>query len=178
MSVKVGAYFGGISAVSHCVSVSSVSTMTRPIGSIWDAPTAFSTSHRVTNCRLPTIYAVMYDYYMALRTKVTHPLPGKPRTVSVTLDRDMAYATMRNVPRGPRRVQETPESLALDAAVHDFHRDEERLKRSHARVIEAAVAAVRKGMPKAEAARRIGYSREYFTRLFNEIEAAEKTAAG
>lgn len=52
-SVNVGAYVGGISAVSHRVSVSSVSMMTRPIGSSRDVPTAFSTSHLVTTSRLP-----------------------------------------------------------------------------------------------------------------------------
>lgn len=82
--------------------------------------------------------------------------------------RDPACVTIRNMPRSPRKVVETPESKALDAVVHDFNQTEERLNELRGQLKQAAIAAVRAGMSKAEAARRTGYSREYVSRFVDE----------
>jgi CRP-like cAMP-binding protein len=80
---------------------------------------------------------------------------------------------MRSVPRPKRRVDETPEAQALDATAREFHRVEERLEALREQLRRDAIAAVRAGMSRAEAARRSGYTREYVSRLVTEAAARD-----
>lgn len=80
---------------------------------------------------------------------------------------------MRTMPRPIRRVQETPESRTLDATAREYNRLEGRLLELRDQLKRDAIAAVRAGMSKAEAARRSGYTREYISRLVAEAEQAE-----
>lgn len=75
---------------------------------------------------------------------------------------------MRTMPRPIRRVEETPESRALDATAREYNQVEARLVKLRGRLQRDVVAAVRAGMSKAEAARRAGYSREYVSRLVSD----------
>lgn len=84
--------------------------------------------------------------------------------------RDTRRARMRTMPRPIRRVEETPESRALDTTAREFNRVEARLVELRERLKQDVVAAVKAGMSKAEAARRAGYSREYVSRLVADSE--------
>jgi hypothetical protein len=84
------------------------------------------------------------------------------------LSRDPGRVTIRSVPRPIRKVVETPESRALDAVVREFDDVEDRLRTLRDEMKEKAIAAVRAGMSRAEAARRAKYSREYMSRLVSE----------
>lgn len=110
---------------------------------------------------------------MRSRKQVTHPSLSRPRRKSVTLVREVRRVTIRYVPRGKRRVDETPESAILDATAREFHRVEARLEALREQLRKDAVAAVRAGMSKAEAARRAGYTREYVSRLVTESDARD-----
>jgi len=77
---------------------------------------------------------------------------------------------MRTMPRPIRRVEETPESRALDATAREYNRVEGRLLELRERLQRDVIAAVRAGMSKAEAGRRAGYSREYVSRLVADSE--------
>ena len=91
------------------------------------------------------------------------------------LVRDPGRVTITDVPR-PRRAPTTgPEADALDEARRTFDRIEAQLEKQRDVLKAAIVRAVRGGdMPKAEAGRRSGYSREYVTAL---VKAAEEQRA-
>lgn len=78
------------------------------------------------------------------------------------------------MPRPIRRVQETPESRALDTTAREYNRVEARLIELRERLQRDVVAAVKAGMSKAEAGRRSGYSREYVSRLVADAEQSEQ----
>lgn len=81
---------------------------------------------------------------------------------------------MRNVPRGPRQAQETPESLTLDVVAREYNRTEAKLKALHEQLIDATVKAVEAGMSKSEAARRTGYTREHVSRMVSVRNVVKK----
>lgn len=111
----------------------------------------------------------MYSHSMRSRSQVTAPEPARPRTKSVTLVRDMTHATIRSVPRGPRKVNVSDELLAFDKLVREFELAEARATKLREQVLESMVTNVRaEKLTIAEAARRTGYSREHLSRYYTD----------
>src|SRR5690348_7472245 len=76
---------------------------------------------------------------------------------------------IHHMPRSARRATTGPYADALDIAVAEYNEAEARLAEKHKELIAAMALAVRKNrMPKAEAARRAGYSREHGSKLIDE----------
>jgi hypothetical protein len=100
------------------------------------------------------------------------------RTRFTTLNHESHCETLLFVPRPLRKSVDTPESRALDESVRAFDRLEAQLERQRADMQAKAVAAVRAGMSRAEAARRAKYSREYVSRLVSAADACEPIDSG
>jgi hypothetical protein len=81
------------------------------------------------------------------------------------------------MPRSNRKATTGPAADALDAAVGAYNEVEALLAVRHDELLVAMVKAVRAGMPKAEAARRAGYSREHGSRLIDAYEREHATDA-
>lgn len=97
-------------------------------------------------------------------------------TDSVIRVRDTSCDTIRHVPRSHRRVEETPESKALDAISREFTRLEERMRPLREQLKAATLAAIEAGMSVSEAARRSGYTREYVHKLIAQAVKAKAEA--
>lgn len=78
--------------------------------------------------------------------------------------------TITHMPRSTRRATTGPEADALDRAVAEYNEIEALLAERHGVLIARMAKAVRAGMPKAEAARRAGYSREHGSKLIDAYE--------